>query len=339
MSQIVRSRLKPLMLAAACVLVYLGLVEIAVRTVVDDGMQYDLEMWKYARELKRISEDPEIGHEHRPNTAARLMGVDVSINATGQRDRDFVVPKPEGTVRLLMLGDSLTFGWGVPQEKTVAKRLEALLNGTPGDVRYEVVNAGVGNYNAGMSSRWMRAHGMALEPDFVIFNFSFNDAEPTPRRGGGGLAEWSYAWIYFSGRFGEVARRVVGGHDWLAYYTGLYDDESEGWRNAQEQIRLLADFCSERGLPLSLVNYPELHRLDPYPLVDVSNEVRGLSLSLALPYLDLLDSVRNERPASLWVTPGDPHPNAYADELMARAIFEFLTGGEQRVALAPADRD
>ncbi len=330
-----RSRLKPLSLAAACVLVYLGVVEIGVRTFVDDGMQYDLEMWKYAKTLKRISEDPEIGHEHRPGTAAHLMGVDVSINATGQRDRAFDSPKPEGTVRILMLGDSLTFGWGVPQEQTVAKRLEARLNAGDRSVRYEVVNAGVGNYNAGMSSRWMRARGMALEPDFVVFNFSFNDAEITPRRGGGGLAEWSYAWIYFAGRFGEVARRVGGGHDWQAYYSGLYDDESEGWRDAREQIRLLAEFCEERSLPLALVNYPELHRLDPYPLAEVSNEVRELSRSLGLPYLDLLDSVRSEEPETLWVTPGDPHPNAHADDLMAEAIFRFLGGGERLVALAP----
>lgn len=332
-----RSPLKSLWLTAAVVFVYLAIVEVAVRYVVDDGMQYDLEMWKYAKALKRISEDPGIGHEHRPGTAARLMGVDVSINATGQRDRNFTQPKPEGTFRIMMLGDSLTFGWGVPQQQTVAKRLEALLNGQQPDVRYEVVNAGVGNYNAGMSSQWMRARGMAFEPDLVIFNYSFNDAESTPRREGGGLAEWSYAWIYFSGRFGEVARRVFGGHDWHAYYSGLYEEEAQGWREAQQQIRLLAEFCEQRGLPLALVNYPELHRLEPYPLVEVSNQIRELSRSLTLPYLDLIESLRSEQPEALWVTPADPHPNEYADELMANAIFGFLRAGDQLPASAAAD--
>ena len=40
-------------------------------------MHFDLEMWKYARELKQIAGDPALGHEHRPHTRARLMGVDV----------------------------------------------------------------------------------------------------------------------------------------------------------------------------------------------------------------------------------------------------------------------
>jgi len=333
-----RSFLKSLGLTAASVLVYLVFLEIAVRYVVDDGMQYDLEMWKYARQSKRVSTDPGIGHEHRPNTDAHLMGVDVSINATGQRDRDFARPKPDGTVRIMMLGDSLTFGWGIAIEHTVAKRLESLLNGGNADVRYEVVNAGVGNYNAAMSSTWMRTRGMEFEPDFVIFNYSFNDAEITPRREGGGLAEWSYAYVYFSGRFGEVARRMFGGQDWHTYYSGLYDDDAVGWRRAQDQLHLLAQFCKQRDIPLVLVNYPELHRLDPYPLVEVSNKIGALSRALDLPYLDLIDSLRTENPEALWITPGDPHPNPHAAELIAKAIFGFLRDGERLVALAPTAR-
>lgn len=332
------SLLRSLGLTAAVVLLYLGCLELGVRYVVDDGMRYDLEMWKYARHLKRVSREPGIGHEHRPDARAQLMGVEVAINATGQRDRDFARPKPPGTVRVLMLGDSLTFGWGVRLEDTVAKRLEALLDRDP-DARYEVVNAGVGNYNAAMSSVWMRSRGMTFEPDLVIFNWSFNDAEPTPRREGGGLAEWSYAWVYFAGRYREVARRWLGGEDWRTYYTRLYDPRAEGWESAREELRVLARFCEARGVPLVLVNYPELHRLDPYPLAGVSARVRALARALDLPYLDLLPSLRGRDPATLWVSPGDPHPNARATALMARAIHGFLRrDGRLVVALARAER-
>ena len=60
------------------------------------------------------------------------MGVPVSTNSMGQRDRDFDVAKPENTVRILMLGDSLTFGWGVKIEDTPSKMLEARLNKAAG---------------------------------------------------------------------------------------------------------------------------------------------------------------------------------------------------------------
>ena len=52
-------------------------------------------MWKYARELKRVSEDPNIGHEHKPNSRAYLMGAEVRINEYGFRDDSFLAKKPE----------------------------------------------------------------------------------------------------------------------------------------------------------------------------------------------------------------------------------------------------
>ena len=56
-------------------------IELYVRTFVDDGLNYELEMWKYAKLMKQVSDDPNIGHEHRPNTDAHLMGVDVATNS------------------------------------------------------------------------------------------------------------------------------------------------------------------------------------------------------------------------------------------------------------------
>src|SRR5882672_7924654 len=43
-----------------------GLFELGVRLFVDDGMNFNLEMWKYARDVKQRSANPLIGHEHRP---------------------------------------------------------------------------------------------------------------------------------------------------------------------------------------------------------------------------------------------------------------------------------
>ena len=42
------------------------LLEVAARWTLDSGMDFDLEMWKYARDIKRVSDVPAIGHEHRP---------------------------------------------------------------------------------------------------------------------------------------------------------------------------------------------------------------------------------------------------------------------------------
>ena len=73
------------------------------RWVVDDGMQYDLEMWKYARDVKQVSSDPLIGHEHAPKREARLMGADFQTNSNGLRDREFSLTEFQGNFASLCL--------------------------------------------------------------------------------------------------------------------------------------------------------------------------------------------------------------------------------------------
>src|SRR5262245_37180686 len=92
------------------------LMEGAARWLLDDGMNFSVEMWKYASDIKQISANPEIGHEHRPGTSGVYMSVPVAINSMGLRDRELNPAHSVGTIRTLMLGDSLTFGWGVNVE-------------------------------------------------------------------------------------------------------------------------------------------------------------------------------------------------------------------------------
>ena len=92
------------LLTIAAGLVAVLLLEGASRSLLDDGMHFDVEMWKYARDIKRVSANPEIGHEHRPGTSGFYMGVPVQINSAGLRDREFeTTRRSKGVVRTLML--------------------------------------------------------------------------------------------------------------------------------------------------------------------------------------------------------------------------------------------
>ena len=318
-------------------------IEVFARVIMDNGMEYDLEMWKYAKRAKIVSDNPDIGHEHRPNVNTHLMGTDFSSNSMGLRDREFAIPKPAGVTRILFVGDSLTEGWGVDEDKTVPKQLEKMLNAKGDGHKYEVANAGVGNWNSIMEATWTMTKGIKLQPDMVILGYFINDAEPTPHRTGGGLAEWSYAYVVFGGKVGELWRRMFGGPDWDEYYANLYKPDAPAWIKNQDALKRLAAFCRERNLPLLMVNFPELHQLDPYPFAKIADKVANLAREMKVPYLDLLDSVRHEKPNTLWVTPPDPHPNAKADALFAKAIDQFLEremplGGNEMGAGAALNR-
>lgn len=83
---------------------------------------------------------------------------------------DYALEKPAGTERVLLLGPSFAFGWGVNYEETFAARLEALLNAqrTGGDRRIEVIDAGVPSMGPGMNLDWYRAVGKDFHPDLVV---------------------------------------------------------------------------------------------------------------------------------------------------------------------------
>ena len=297
-----------------------GLAEIFSRLVVDDGMHFDLEMWKYAKDIKRESAIPGLGHEHVPGTSGVYMGVPVSINALGLRDREISVARPAGTVRVLMLGDSVTFGWGVRIEDTPSKMVETRLNAGGGPVRYEVINAGVGNYNTVQEVTYFLERGHELAPDVVVLNYFINDAEPTPLKKRSLLAERSYAAVVGLSAFDTLARAYFDRADWREYYSGLYREDSEAWHAAQRAIADLAAFCRERGIHLMIVNYPELHVLEDYPFPHVTDAIARLAAKADTPFLDLLPSVADLVPETLWVSPTDAHPNAIANARFADAI-------------------
>ena len=311
-----------LILALSLAVIYAA-AEAYVSRAVDDGMQFDLEMWRYSRAVTRVSASPAIGHEHVPLARARLMGVDVAISSQGLRDRDFPPAPAPGRTRILMLGDSLTFGWGVPGERTYSKRLEQMLREAGHDA--EVLNTGVGNYNTEMEVAWYAERGRRLRPHYVVLNYFINDAEPTPRYETSFFARHSRAYVYFASRMDAALRQASVGSrsDWHDYYASLYRDPLNIQRVAAA-IEKLARLCREDGSALFVANYPELRNPRDYPFPYVDEAVSRIAERNRLKYIALLPAVRDLPPESLWVTRPDPHPSSAAHEAFAGALFRFF---------------
>ena len=109
----------------------------------------------------------------RPNTAGyyrREGAAFVTINSGGFRGPEFATPKPPGTVRIAVLGDSYTEAIQVPYEDTfasVAARKLAqcpLLKGR----RVEALNFGVDGYGTTQELVTLRQQVWAYQPDIVV---------------------------------------------------------------------------------------------------------------------------------------------------------------------------
>jgi lysophospholipase L1-like esterase len=101
-------------------------------------------------------------------------------------------------------------------------------------------------------------------------------------------------------------------------------EDQPGWVTATQSLQKLADFCSNEGIKLVVVHYPELHELSNYPFQNVTNLLAAQADAHNLAFLDLLPVVVKEEPVSLWVTPTDAHPNGKAAGLYAPEIKSFL---------------
>ena len=111
-----------------------------------------------------------------PNYRGWFAGVRVEINSLGLRDRrEYRLEKPTGTFRILVLGDSVTFGHGSVYEHTYPYLAEQLLKQWRPDVRWEVWNAAEPGYNTSQELAQLYEVGPQFTPDLVIVGFYGND--------------------------------------------------------------------------------------------------------------------------------------------------------------------
>lgn len=118
---------------------------------------------------------PEIGLLQVPNQAGYLDDGLATINALGLRGELPETPKPANQFRVLAIGDSTTFGWGVDDTDTYGWQLERMFGERRPAANVRVVNAGVSAHNLEDSARLLRYFAPRLEPDLVLVGFFWND--------------------------------------------------------------------------------------------------------------------------------------------------------------------
>lgn len=162
---------RQLVLSLIAVLITLPLLEVTVRLLRPQDPDF------YNSE-KFLRFDPVRGElRNIPNSAGLYTGVPVRINSIGLRDREVDVPKLPGVFRVLAIGDSVTFGFGVRVEDSYPKRLEALLNAgaNNGANRVEVLNAAVPGTALVSYLKTLREKGPILQPDLILVGIVLND--------------------------------------------------------------------------------------------------------------------------------------------------------------------
>ncbi len=106
---------------------------------------------------------------------------DVEIRTDSHGHRSEVdEPVASGRPKIVFVGDSITFGWGVEVDQSFPCLVGKMLD-------VEIVNLGVSGYGTDQQYLKLRRDGLPLSPAAVVLTFSQNDLEEV-------LSEWKYGW-------------------------------------------------------------------------------------------------------------------------------------------------
>jgi hypothetical protein len=265
---------------------------------------------------------PDLDYELSPNTKATTQGMTVAVNSYGMRDDE---PDPQKNRRILVLGDSFSFGFGIPQEQTFSTLLERSLQAT--DEGYEVLNLAVPGYATKDQVVTLREKGMRWDPEVIIIGYVMNDPEveaiqqiPAYFRD---PSWWQYSHVLrlFARGKKRIDMLLKGGGD---YYTYLHADR-KSWASVVDGFYEIQQMASENDTKVFVVVYPDLwHGWDTYPYREVHQQVTGLARDNGFEVIDLLTHFSDYAPEALRVSATDGHPNELAHALTAQAIEEAL---------------
>lgn len=130
--------------------------------------------------LDVLQQDPVLFWRNRPNLNTTFFGENIATNEIGLRTRKGasrnISPEHPGTLRIICMGASPTFGWGVAYDKTYSSRLEKLLRN---EMRMdaEVINAGMIGHSSYQGKILLKRELAALKPDIITVPYVINDID------------------------------------------------------------------------------------------------------------------------------------------------------------------
>ena len=114
----------------------------------------------------RFVYDQFVGWRNIPNRRSIANGRRFSINSKGLRGRELPYEKRAETTRILILGDSFAWGYGVADDEVFSEVLQDTLQGS--DTKWEILNAAVSGWGTDQAYLFLVNEGFKYEPEIVV---------------------------------------------------------------------------------------------------------------------------------------------------------------------------
>jgi lysophospholipase L1-like esterase len=259
------------------------------------------------------------------------------------------MPPPANAVRILVLGDSFTFGVGLAEEDTYVARLQRKINTVHGAGRVALLNAGIGGSGTAEHLAFLEDFGDEIAPRAVIVFVSIDDFNRAQRSGLYNLRSTDsfvldeaalptrplkilvqdsdiYNFVIQHVHIAQLIRRVVIGLVFPSYpapeslpakeLKSMNSTSADQQRLVRALFRRMKAWCDLRGVKLAVVNNG-WQSYNWLPELLVSERISAFD---AAPQVQ---SVIGSDPAS-YIIQGDGHPNAKGSAVVAEAVWPFV---------------
>ncbi len=248
-----------------------------------------------------------------------------SVNNLGFRNIYPVLEtKPAESDRIVFIGDSLTYGFGVLEEDTFIYRLEK--NFRERGKKVEVINAaspgaGLDNYREIVKDKVLKLH-----PDIMVIGINLNDIidfptsliiEKISKKFDWKMREYSKLLDFVCYAIEKNMSANENINSMLESYT---PERLEYFKNFIKEMKKLA---KDNNSQLYIMVHPIFYDFDDYDFKTIHDDVDTTLRAENVQYHDFLDDFKDDEAEDLWITKNDQHPNEVAHE----KYYQILKAG------------
>jgi len=260
----------------------------------------------------------------------------VSLNSLGYRDFEYSQERPKNTFRILVMGDSMTFGSGIDKiSDTYPKKLEALLN-KGSKQKFEVINIAYPGYNTDSQLYDLYIKGFNFQPDMVFIGYYHNDiprlsylrCNPTSREIIKGkiktLVDKTVLYQFINFRYNRLLEKLNHKPKMEDCINEAYS--STAWEMEKVYLEAIRKACMLRNIKLMIGIIPLMFKLnDDYPIKMIHSKLKGYCTKNGVECIDFFEEgFRGKNALNLVISPEDRHLNSQGAKIISKSLFEKL---------------